>query len=188
MTTIIIKLNVGGKLYTTTRTTLENCGENMLSNLVSGKYSPTMIEDAYFIDRNGELFGDILDFLRNAEKYKLPMNSDKLNALLIEAEYYAIVPLIERVEEKIKHQSRTFSIDFPIYNINHNFECYQCSGDAPEDIRSIINKCLSDRIYISQVTIIEMAKQNGYHVIQSIPVDSTKANYVTWVRLIFQGY
>ena len=179
---------MGGKLYTTTRTTLENCGENMLSNLVSDKYSPMMIEDAYFIDRNGELFGDILDFLRNIQEYKVPTNSDKVNALLTEAKYYAIVPLIERLEGKIKHLMNAFWVDLPIYGQDANFEFHECSSGTPEDIQTIISECLVKKIYTETISIILMARQHGYYLIQSIPINPTRGDYVTCVRLIFQGY
>ena len=179
----IVKLNVGGKLYTTTRTTLENCGENMLSNLISDKYSPTMIEDAYFIDRNGELFGDILDFLRNIQEYKVPTNSDKVNALLIEAKYYAIIPLIKRLEKKIKHQRSSFWVSVPNYR-----ECimYACSDNVtPQIIRDAIDRKKLKGVVMNQSWIIETAEKHGYRLIN---IATSSVSSAPYTQLTFQGY
>ena len=158
----------------------------MLSNLVSAKYSPTMIEDAYFIDRNGKLFGDILDFLRNAEKYKLPMNSDKLNALLIEAEYYAIVPLIQKIEEKLEHKRTLFTVRCPLYAGEAPFTHYNCSNTAPEKIKQLIEKSQAEKTHVSVSSIAKMAEDEGFHIVQNITTSADVQS--AYVSLMFQGY
>ena len=181
----IVKLNVGGKHYMTTRTTLENCGENMLSNLISAKYSPTMIEDAYFIDRDGTTFREILNFLRNAEEYKLPTNSQDLNALLIEARYYTIMPLIEKIEQKLEHRKKIFAVERPLYMGDTTCSHYVCSN-APEKINARIEKCRSEKKHMSVTVIIAMAEEEGFHLIQSV-TSAPKASEA-FVSLFFQGY
>ncbi len=66
----IVKLNVGGRKYTTTRSTLEKCGETfftrMLANDDAGRIPCARDEEGYiFIDRNGETFAEVLDCMRN---------------------------------------------------------------------------------------------------------------------------
>ena len=70
----IIRLNVGGEKYVTTRSTLLNFndqGHSMLGAMFGGNFSlqPTINGNEYFIDRNGKYFRYILDFLRNGQQF-----------------------------------------------------------------------------------------------------------------------
>ena len=179
-----IQLNVGGELYTTTRTTLSNCGENMLSNLVSGKYSD---KNEYFIDRDGTTFREILNFLRTLERYELPSNSDKLNALLIEAEYYAMSPLIEKIQERLDHQKVILQITLPYFNhkTDDDFRWYVCSDNASESFKNYINKCKSEKRWTTFNEIIAFAEEQGFYLIQTITATETNRESVTC--LIFRG-
>ena len=106
----IIKLNIGGIIYQTTLTTLRKY-DNMLSKKFSGDYDAEYDEntDSYFIDRDGEHFGYILNYLRSgkliiptpflAEKNKNNLINNKFTALFYqelyeEACYYQITPII----------------------------------------------------------------------------------------------
>jgi len=65
-----VKLNVGGARYITTRSTLSGCGENFFTQMLehndSGKIMYEIDEEGYIlIDRNGNLFEYVLDYLRN---------------------------------------------------------------------------------------------------------------------------
>ena len=52
-----VKLNVGGKIYKTTLSTLRKDPNSMLSAMFSGRHELKQDEDeAYFIDRDGKLF------------------------------------------------------------------------------------------------------------------------------------
>lgn len=64
----IIKLNIGGKLYTTTKGTLlkyDQDSTSFFSLLLSDKFHSITDENGYFIDRDGNLFEPILNYLRN---------------------------------------------------------------------------------------------------------------------------
>eukprot|EP01080_Neovahlkampfia_damariscottae_P006290 gene6290-10297_t len=63
----IVKLNVGGKLFITTKSTLFNVDNSLKSMLQSGNFKPDL-DGAYFIDRSPEYFPLILDYLRNPTK------------------------------------------------------------------------------------------------------------------------
>ena len=63
----IIRLLVGGREHATTRDTLSMVPDSFLDRLVSGELPSTLDEQGrYFIDRNGELFVFVLDWLRTA--------------------------------------------------------------------------------------------------------------------------
>jgi len=85
----LIKLNIGGILFTTTEATLVAQGENFFTPLLRGEI-PTLKDDngAYFIDRNGRYFEPILDYLRHGNVTLQP--NMQLDVLLEEANFYLI--------------------------------------------------------------------------------------------------
>ncbi|XP_071317682.1 BTB/POZ domain-containing protein KCTD7 [Trachinotus anak] len=92
----VISLNVGGMYFTTRLSTLRRYEDTMLAAMFSGRhYIPRDAEGRYFIDRDGTYFGDILNFLREGE---LP-HRDRVRAVHREAQYYAIGPLLDSLEE-----------------------------------------------------------------------------------------
>jgi hypothetical protein len=63
----VVDLNVGGSFYSTTRTTLLRY-DSMLSRMFSGRHELKRRPDGrIFIDRDGELFKFVLQFLRDGD-------------------------------------------------------------------------------------------------------------------------
>ncbi|KAI4814152.1 hypothetical protein KUCAC02_003358 [Chaenocephalus aceratus] len=92
----VISLNVGGTYFTTRLSTLRRHEDTMLAAMFSGRhYIPRDAEGRYFIDRDGTYFGDILNFLREGE---LP-HRERVRAVHREAQYYALGPLLDSLEE-----------------------------------------------------------------------------------------
>lgn len=92
----VLELNVGGVPYTTSLTTLVKGGDNMLTNMFSGRYHIIKDKDGrYFIDADGQIFGSILRYLRCGD---LPC--DKL-ALQVyrEAKYFGLEELQRNIEQ-----------------------------------------------------------------------------------------
>lgn len=86
----IVKLDVGGKRFHTSKSTIMS-QDTKLSELLSEERMPD--KDGYiFIDRNGKHFGKILDFLRD-KRIPLPNTKTDLEALKKEAEFYSLVEL-----------------------------------------------------------------------------------------------
>jgi hypothetical protein len=73
----IVGLNIGGHIFHTTKSTLcPNGTSNFFSGLLSGNIPST--KDAkgnYFIDRDGQYFVPILEFLRTGEVVVPPQES-----------------------------------------------------------------------------------------------------------------
>mmetsp|Transcript_13797 Transcript_13797/g.15230 ORF Transcript_13797/g.15230 Transcript_13797/m.15230 type:complete len:416 (-) Transcript_13797:39-1286(-) len=91
----LIKLNIGGVRYQTTADTLRRQGDSFFSALISGQYSATRDEfGAYFIDRDGQYFRPILEYLRTGELHiPLGISADCVQR---EAEYFCIqLPLTQ---------------------------------------------------------------------------------------------
>ncbi|XP_025131050.1 rab5 GDP/GTP exchange factor isoform X1 [Bubalus bubalis] len=91
----VVPLNIGGAHFTTRLSTLRRYEDTMLAAMFSGRhYIPTDAEGRYFIDRDGAHFGDVLNFLRSGD---LPPR-ERVRAVYKEAQYYAIGPLLEQLE------------------------------------------------------------------------------------------
>ncbi len=86
----IVILNVGGRRFYTTRSTLESRGQdNFLARLINADAVvklPNLVDEkgALFIDRNGDKFAFVLDFLRTG---KLPV---LLPVIVEELEFYGL--------------------------------------------------------------------------------------------------
>lgn len=90
-----IKLDVGGYKFTTTLTTLTADPDCMLAAMFSGRFMVERNEDGcVFIDRDGQYFHHILNWLRNGT---LPLidNPVEREYLLVESKYYQITSLNE---------------------------------------------------------------------------------------------
>lgn len=101
-----LKLNVGGKLFWTTRRTLRNLPQSKLGRMFGGAFGePTAGPDgAYFVDREPRRFHHILDFYRNLELNLAvtvlgPTHQLSLaRALRYDALYLGIEPLQQALE------------------------------------------------------------------------------------------
>ena len=91
-----IKLDIGGHSFTTTLTTLTRFPDTMLGAMFSGRHALTKNEaGAYFIDRDGTHFREILNFLRNPESWdNSGFQGRQLIELTQEAEYYGLKELM----------------------------------------------------------------------------------------------
>lgn len=61
----IIKINVGGKLFETSKTTITKYPETLLARIINTQVPVARVDGYIWIDRNGDLFSYILDFYRN---------------------------------------------------------------------------------------------------------------------------
>ena len=103
----ILKLNVGGHFFTTTKATLLRYPNSMLGVMFNGSFSTTVDSNGYyFIDRDGTLFPYILNFLRSSALC-LPEDFKHLDQLSLEADFYQIQPLITALENLRKARDRS---------------------------------------------------------------------------------
>ncbi len=111
--TTIVKLNVGGVKYITTKTTLESVPDSFFNSLLSGKFSFTEIKGHIFIDRNGLIFEHILSYLRNINNWKPPRNVDLAEKIKVEAGFYLLSDLVKICDETVTeiYRDTTFTIN-----------------------------------------------------------------------------
>ena len=94
----IVRLNVGGTKYITTKSTLRKYPQSMLGTMFMGNVPLSTDKDGYyFIDRCGHIFQYILQFLR-CGKLVLPKNFNELQLLETEADFFQIEDLISALQ------------------------------------------------------------------------------------------
>lgn len=102
----IIKLNVGGEKFITSKNMFENCylEQNFLTAMFSGVWLANKDgDDNYFIDRDGSNFGYILNYIRDRQYESVIKTLDikTKKSLLVEANYYRITELIKILEKVV---------------------------------------------------------------------------------------
>ncbi|XP_066273121.1 BTB/POZ domain-containing protein KCTD21-like [Branchiostoma lanceolatum] len=103
MTSEVVTVNVGGVLYTTTMATLTKYPESRLGGMF---LAPQLLQKDsqgnYFIDRDGQVFRYILNFLRQGW-LRLPEGFQDISILQDEISFYEINQLSEDMKTK-KHK------------------------------------------------------------------------------------
>ena len=90
-----VTLDVGGHLFTTTIDTLTRYPDTMLGAMFSGRYALTPdTNGAYFIDRDGTHFREILNFLRGPTASKESKALKFKEELKFEADFYGVTELM----------------------------------------------------------------------------------------------
>lgn len=100
MDNAIVKLNVGGQIYSTSRATLTKYSTSMLATMFSDRQAGSLIKDkggTVFIDRDGHLFGHILEWLRTG--HVRLCSAEEKELLRVEADYY----LLDELSHKLKN-------------------------------------------------------------------------------------
>ena len=100
MDNLVVKLNVGGQMYSTSRATLTKYSTSMLATMFSDRQSGSLIKDksgTVFIDRDGHLFAHILEWLRTG--HVRLCNAEEKELLRVEADYF----LLDVLSHKLKN-------------------------------------------------------------------------------------
>jgi len=85
----IVRLNVGGKYFDTTRDTLQSAA--YFTPWLEGRFEMNCDESGrVFIDRDGHLFEIILSFLRNSQRPSQATINAYKEALLFECDYFQL--------------------------------------------------------------------------------------------------
>ena len=111
----IITLNIGGRIYSTKRSTImENVDQQSFLALLIQNQS-----NEYFIDRDGKYFSYILNYFRE-KKLHLPENFNDWKQFLAETRFYQIDRLSNEIENRLNQKNEeNFQIKL-ISNFNEN--------------------------------------------------------------------
>jgi hypothetical protein len=105
MSDTIIRLDVGGVHYNTTRSTLCRVSGSMLERMFNGSIPSKKVKGRYFIDRDGLLFQYILRYLRDTDVWTPPSDVDVCRDLLREARFFCLDSLVVILETAINTNS-----------------------------------------------------------------------------------
>ncbi|KAI1702974.1 BTB/POZ domain-containing protein [Ditylenchus destructor] len=101
-----VRLNVGGKMFQTTKDTLSRYPDTFLARMVNGGLSSAKDESgAYLIDADPEHFRTILNYLRRGS-IKLDSSKMNLEDLLREADFFNIEPLVIEIHDAMSCSTR----------------------------------------------------------------------------------
>jgi hypothetical protein len=105
-----VHIDVGGTIFTSSLETLTRYPDSRLSKLFNGTIPIVLdtLKQHYFIDRDGKLFRYILNFMRYGT-LALPDYFTELSALLEEARYFELTPLINAIEERLTNRKLSSS-------------------------------------------------------------------------------
>lgn len=118
----IIKLNVGGFRFETTKETLTQMSDSYFTALLSGRIPSSRDSDGwYFIDRDGQYFAPILTFLRTGEVI-IPPSMTKAD-LLREAKFF----LVDSLVRIFPHKSLTVG---SLTDVSRSISARSCSSKA----------------------------------------------------------
>ena len=111
-----IKLDIGGHIFSCSRSTLCKYEDSMLAAMFSGRHELVKGEDGtYFIDRDGTYFRYILNFLRDGITVNadLPESKTALREIRRESDYYQLHLLTNIIDELLSAppESPDFSQD-----------------------------------------------------------------------------
>ncbi|CAB9503687.1 POZ domain-containing protein KCTD7 [Seminavis robusta] len=100
-----IHLDVGGFHFTTTKETLCRVEGSVLEAMFSGRHDkPAILDNGRFvIDRPGENFHHMLQFLRTGSVVSLPSDHETREALTLEADYYGIQAIARACRQPLIH-------------------------------------------------------------------------------------
>ncbi len=96
----IVKLNVGGHHFTTTRATLTSHPDSVLAKMFSDPNPAMMDEEGrYFIDRDGKVFKVLLEYLRSHRLVNLGVSEERIK---LEAEFFGLDKLFNDLSQDIQ--------------------------------------------------------------------------------------
>ena len=99
----IVKINVGGTLFETTRETLAKAGpSSILWKMVIKKDVLKKVGGVFFFDREPKYFGGILNFLRNGKTFAID-HMVSTSGMWLEAKFFNIVPIMEILKSNEYH-------------------------------------------------------------------------------------
>ena len=104
MPNAIVKLNVGGQQFVTTRTTLCAVEGSMLASMFckDSQFAPPLeMDGAIFLDRDPTAFPYLLNYLRDSCRLVGELPKDILARLRADADCFGLVDLVQRCNERL---------------------------------------------------------------------------------------
>ena len=144
----IIKLNVGGKVFTTMKSTLKNSPWFVI--FFSGKFKTEKINGGeYFIDRDPKIFHAVLNYLRNGKNIHLSYFKDSkcdFHSFVRECGYFGMTVNEKWLPDKLPDFCNFKNIQ--MYAVSVNTKYNQHNSNA----KQYFGSTWDNNIYFSQMT------------------------------------
>ncbi|KJH43147.1 K+ channel tetramerization domain protein [Dictyocaulus viviparus] len=150
-----IRLNVGGKIFQTTRDTLMKVPGSFLYRLCQDDKRLPSVKDetgAYLIDRDADYFSPVLNYLRHGRLVINPGLADE--GVLEEAEFYNLPQLVHLVNERIHEKERNASEVGRFKSVYRVMQCHE------EELTTFIS-----------------GTSDGWKIVQVLPVQTKYQDY-----------
>jgi len=125
-----VRLNVGGRVFLTSRATLAKDPQSFLARIASQDTELGSDKDesgALLIDRDPQYFSPVLNFLRHG---KVHLDRNVLEeAVLEEAEFYNVADMVKVLKDRIHSRDNSFGKS----NGKHVYRVLQCHEDELTD-------------------------------------------------------
>ncbi len=109
----VIELNVGGCIYTALESTLSSVQGSRLVDLLNAPHTWQLDKGGHLlIDRNGEIFSYILDYLRSPNDFVLPDSPGKRERLRVEAEHFRLPGLVAEIKTNKRYTPCTITLSY----------------------------------------------------------------------------
>eukprot|EP01006_Ploeotia_vitrea_P013979 TRINITY_DN3685_c0_g1_i1.p1 TRINITY_DN3685_c0_g1~~TRINITY_DN3685_c0_g1_i1.p1 ORF type:complete len:244 (+),score=7.23 TRINITY_DN3685_c0_g1_i1:51-782(+) len=133
----IVKLNIGGIPYVCTRDTLLSQGDNFFAAVLreeDAENCPVLrLDGGIFIDRDGELFKYVLDYLRTGNLLSFPPTPEDIERLKAEAQFYCVPDLVELLSAKlapVEEKAPVLQLRSQGYYKSHDHGCIWFAEDG----------------------------------------------------------
>ena len=165
----VITLNVGGVLHTTTVDTLRREPGSMLDTMFSGRHRVSTDRNGhFFIDRDGEIFGHILGFLRTG---LLPedLSNMTIRRLKVEAEFYGLDRLLKHLEGGVRKSKPQFAVlSYTAGFVPSNF-----LGENPEGVELVFFQDDCYRSCKDMTEVLTNMRERGWSLVLNVPPTGT---------------
>ncbi|KAI1707666.1 ubiquitin family domain-containing protein [Ditylenchus destructor] len=193
-----VHLNVGGKVFQTTKETLSKYPESILARMVNGDLPSKKDETgAYIIDHDPENFHVILNYLRTSV-LNLDGNKKVMKELFREAGFYNIQPLVTEIQKQVMEDLLR---EADLYNIGDDIReavSAKRRNDSADPTSSNSKKSKADFPPENNAMNIDIKTMTGKTKSLTVRKDCTVATFKTMIqysegmppdqqRLIFAG-
>lgn len=116
--TNLININIGGKVFTTTRKTLLKDPNCLFAVLLNGEFKDSLPDNELFFDRSSSVFHHILNYMRSGKINYKQFSKEELANIYSDAEFYEITDIRDYLYERTKEilpVNLKFSGDY-VYN------------------------------------------------------------------------
>ncbi|CAI2355562.1 unnamed protein product [Caenorhabditis sp. 36 PRJEB53466] len=150
-----VRLNVGGKVFQTTKSTLMREPGSFLYRLCQEEQGLPSDKDetgAYLIDRDPNFFSPILNYLRHGKLIMDPGVSEE--GILVEADFYNLPTLSQMIMDRMQdreNELKTFQNNKFVYRV---LQCHE------EELASVVS-----------------AMTDGWKIVQVVPINSNYSAY-----------